>query len=696
MYKLFPLPILLALTCNVLAAEHNGTAYTYADTIPQITTPKVTPPKEGLLKKLAQFLKFRQNARAREQAKVLAIIDSSGLKDSLRATANRLDNIDSAHWTMAELIEHNDICEVLAAIDSLKVHADSAKDSNPDTGPTVDDQAIQDLVAKMLGALSPDEKQGLSEMRKLFDSGNYRCDTLKINDTLSERHVYRVRNRVAIIGLYPFSRKQPGALPDLRLIDEVAWYSAGFNGGTGSLTGGKSWLTAAALDSAAARKCRLSLCVQTADSRNVDSLLRDTASQEELISEILEALEDRHAAGLNLLFDAMPANSAPALTAFIKRLAGMLKGRGAHPYQLGIRIPAYATEDQYDLPALNEYVDRFWVDFTEYKRGDPGPLAPLAGVNNNDLTTCLSRYLNTPLPASKLMVCLPYFGVSWTWRSGKWTAAKPLSYMEIRSHAYRQLPTYDPLSATERLDMTNRSGTLTERIWYDDEVTLAAKFEFIRQNNLGGIVIDTLGDDDGYGDLWDVRTAELSKIDTIATALTIKPKKQQALEDWQWSLTYINAKLEQYTFILSYPCETEFPKVLIRKWDSAGVRNNNRSLIRKEEETVLGVLTIVQAALFLGGLILLINRFRRVGETWKWTKLLAAVLIFLFIMLTICAFMYLFLDDSFVFFGASDDGGDCFDFPLGILFIVVFTGIVIGILITRFFIFRLLRKDDIP
>ena len=45
MHKIFPLPILLAFTCNVFAAKYNGTVYTYSDTIPQITTPKITPPQ---------------------------------------------------------------------------------------------------------------------------------------------------------------------------------------------------------------------------------------------------------------------------------------------------------------------------------------------------------------------------------------------------------------------------------------------------------------------------------------------------------------------------------------------------------------------------------------------------------------------------------------------------------------------------
>ena len=67
-----------------------------------------------------------------------------------------------------------------------------------------------------------------------------------------------------------------------------------------------------------------------------------------------------------------------------------------------------------------------------------------------------------------------------------------------------------------------------------------------------------------------------------------------------------------------------------------------------------------------------------------------------FILLTIISFMYFFLDTSVMFFGVSDSPADCFDFPLGTLFIFIFTGITIGVLITRFLVFPLMKKNDIP
>jgi spore germination protein YaaH len=712
MYKLFPLPILLmAFALNAGAAEYNVLAHTLLDTVPKVAAPQVKPPsKEGLFKKLIQFLQFRKNARAREQVRVLNIIANSGLQDSLEATVRRLNAIDSAQRTLAEEKERDDIRQVLNAIDSLKTklaeQGGRIDSSEVDGGglsidgqdKSVDDQAIQDMVNRIVSLLSPAEQQNLSLIHRLLQGSRKLCDTFKINDSLSQQYTYRVRTKMALAGFYPHLAKEQDAHPDLRLINEVAWYSAGFRGRTGDLTGGRDWQTAAVLDAAEAKGSEVSLCVESRDRKNIDSLLRSHRAQQVLITDILTALDARHAAGVYILFDDPPSASSTALTSFIIDLAEALKTRSGRNYRLGIRIPAYAPDNIYDLPTLNEYVDRFLVDFTEYQMSQPGPLAPLTGVRNNDLKTCLSRYLNIPIPAGKLMVCLPYFGISWTLRSGSWTSPTLLSYRQLRASAeYQQPPTYEPASATQRLDLRNKAGVLTQRVWYDDDVSLGAKYDFLLQHEgLGGIMIVSLGDDDGYGELWDVMAAKLARVDTAIAALKMNRKKAVVLDDWQWSWAYINAKIEQYEFLFGYPCEPVFPRVLIRKWEQAGVRNNDRHMIRKEASSVIGRLSIVLALLFAGGVLLFINRIRHVGERWKWMKPLAGLLIFLFVLLTVTGFMYLFLDKSIVSFGVSDEASDCFDFPLGTLFAVVFTGIAIGALITRFLVFPLMKRDDVP
>ena len=316
----------------------------------------------------------------------------------------------------------------------------------------------------------------------------------------------------------------------------------------------------------------MGLCVQSQSKKDIAELFGSPKAQRVFIGDIMKALNARRAAAVNILFDNPPAGSSAAMSGLIRGLAQELKGAG-HSYRLGLRIPAVPADDVYDMRTLNVYVDRFLVDFTEYQPGPPGPLAPLAGQHTSSLKTSLSHYTAVPIPAAKLMVCLPYFGISWTRQSGYWTDPQPISYHGMRiAMEQQQPPVYDPVSATERLDIRNKAGVVTRQVWYDDDVSLAAKYDFVMLNRLGGVVIESLGDDGDYGELWDVMAAKLAVVDTTLVVLEKSRKKREVLDDWQWSWTYIDAKIEQYSFLFSYPCETSFPRVLVRKWGE-GRRN---------------------------------------------------------------------------------------------------------------------------
>jgi Glycosyl hydrolases family 18 len=685
----------LSVNCPLLSS--NVTVYAIPDSTPV--------PKAGLLKKLAQALQFRKNARAREQARVLDIIARSGLKDSLQATARILDSLN----TISADTTQEDIKEVLSAIDSLKrwladsrSKSDSVKKSVRTYTPVdvpVDDQEIQDLVNQVVTPTDAKEPERLQSVRDLLSGKTPRVDTIRTSDTSGKVYTYRVRNKATIIGFFPYTERTTDSTPDLRLIDELSWYGVGFKGSSGDMTDFNGWDTSHLTSPAREKKYRITLCVGSEKQSNILALLSNKGHQRILISDIVTELSRRGAAGVNIQFDHLPHNSRSDFTAFIISLAEALKAPGLH-YRLGIRIPADDQAEAYDLKTLKEWADQLLVDFTQYDAAEePGPLAPLGGSRNDDLKTCISRYLNMDIPPSKIIVCLPYYGVQWTVNPGQQTfkgVPDYIEYKDLRSKYLKgQTPVYDPVAASERLDVRDKAGKLTERIWYDDEKTLAAKYDFILQNGLGGIAIQSLGYDEGHGELWDVLASKFAEVDTAVTELKSR-QKAKVLDDWQWSLPYIGAKIEQYDFLFAYPCETKFPKVLVTKWEQAGVKNNDREGIREEATSVLGILSLLFFVLFASGVLLFINKIRRVGDRWTWAKPLAAVLIFLFILFTITGFMFLFLNKHVSFFGASDSPGGCYDFPLGILFLVIFTGIAIGALITRAFVFRLIKKDDIP
>jgi hypothetical protein len=673
-------------------------------------------PKTGLLKKLLQALQFRKNAHAREQARVLEIIARSGLKDSLRAAVRGFDSTSTANQDTAAVRQKKSMLQVLDAIDALKVQMGRRMDSladeddpgtiDPSTaGSTagvdvsVDGQDIQDLVNQVISPVKAEEQTNLAQVRSIVFSQRPLTDTVKISDSVSERRQYKVRRTASIIGFLPYPDAHMNISAYLGVMTELSWYAIGFKGTTGSLTDLRGFDTSRVVEAARARGCRITLCVASRDAGNIAGLLHDTAAQQQLAVNIVTVLRTGHADGLQLAFDNLPATAGTAFTFFIMRLSKALK-TGEASYSLGIRVPAYDPAGVYDLQTLKEYADQLLLDFSIHRRANAGPLFPLSGKYNDDLNACVTHCLQMGIPASQLIVCLPYYGVRWKMGSDHRTHAGPpgsISYKQLRTDpVFQQAAFWDPVSATERLDIRNSKGMLVEQVWYDDARSLAAKYDLIRLKGLGGVAIQSLGDDEGYGELWDVLASKFISVDTIRTAIIKRREKIKVLDDWQWSWAYIGAKLEQYSLLYAYPCDAKFPKVLVRKWEQAGLKNNDRSMIRKEEATILGRLSLTLTLLFLAGAVLFVLKLRRVGEGWKWTKPLAGLMIVLFILLTVTGFMYLFLDTSMVYFGVSDSPADCFDFPLGILFIVIFTGITIGVLITRFLVFPLIKQHDIP
>ena len=133
----------------------------------------------------------------------------------------------------------------------------------------------------------------------------------------------------------------------------------------------------------------------------------------------------------------------------------------------------------------------------------------------------------------------------------------------------------------------------------------------------------------------------------------------------------------------------------MRRWENAGVRNNNRKEIKDELTILFGIISITLFIFSLAVLYIFIYQARRLSK-WKWKKFVAALLIFLSVLLTVTTFMYLFLNSYIAGFGTSESPQDCFDFSLGTILTFIFTGILIGIIITRFLVFPLIKKEDIP
>jgi len=299
---------------------------------------------------------------------------------------------------------------------------------------------------------------------------------------------------------------------------------------------------------------------------------------------------------------------------------------------------------------------------------------------------------------------LPYWGVYYRTGAGKKTVPVFLSYDRIRS-LYPVLPRYDPGTQSAYIDLPLPDSVVvpggeTEaagRIWFDDEKTIAAKYDYILQMKLGGVAFESLGDDGYYGDLRNALMDKLVTADTayVADIRTGPRRAANPFTGWKWNAAYLGAKYEQYYFLFAYPCVTDFPKVLKNRWTRASITDLDRDSVDDEATGVFGIVTLVLLLLLLGAIGYFLYQVRRLAK-WKAKKWFAGLLILLSVLLLVSLFLFAFVTKSIIAFGTTANANDCFDFPLGTLFAFIASGLAAGSVISYFLVPLVFKKDNIP
>ena len=141
-----------------------------------------------------------------------------------------------------------------------------------------------------------------------------------------------------------------------------------------------------------------------------------------------------------------------------------------------------------------------------------GPVAPLTGWAGADWQAIVARYTALGIPRERLVMTVPYFGYEWptdtehpgavTRGPGQAITYAPVdeAYLpwiriaaEARTAAYglrRDAASGSPYYAYRGADGWYQG-------WFEDALSLQAKYAFIRQAGLGGVAVFPLGYADG-------------------------------------------------------------------------------------------------------------------------------------------------------------------------------------------------------
>lgn len=269
---------------------------------------------------------------------------------------------------------------------------------------------------------------------------------------------------------------------------------------------------------------------------DIDAVLGCTTCWESLAYDVRRELEWAGIKDINVDFE-YAGYTTPENAQKYSQMVGFLNNRLDAAFgESFVVVSTYAdavdrsTEEDVrltDPKSLAQNADALFImayDFHRPTSNKAGPVSPLEGTYSTtklNLTSMLSAYLRV-VPASKLILGLPFYGYDWVVEDSAPMSARVegsdyAGFSKVRSYAEvtdllikkRIKPQWDELSKTPFVNYVDEETGSHRQIWYDNEESLKYKVALADKSGLLGLGVWALGYEGGYGDLWKVFKPQL-------------------------------------------------------------------------------------------------------------------------------------------------------------------------------------------
>ena len=250
-------------------------------------------------------------------------------------------------------------------------------------------------------------------------------------------------------------------------------------------------------------------------------LLGSAANRANLARQIAAAVRDRGADGVNLDFEPIVSTYSDEFTALVRSIRAELDNvhRG---YQLTFAAMAGVSNYPLENATAPGGADAVVIMGYDYRTGistTVGSVAPVGGPTYDVADTV--RSFVTRIPASKVILAVPYYGRAWSTDTNA-LHAKNISgtqngasvtvvYGSALDYAAQSGRRWDPVegvawTAYRRQNCTAAYGCVNpwRELYYDDAQALGLKYDVINRYNLRGAGIWALGYDGTHPELYQV------------------------------------------------------------------------------------------------------------------------------------------------------------------------------------------------
>jgi spore germination protein YaaH len=316
-----------------------------------------------------------------------------------------------------------------------------------------------------------------------------------------------------IWGYYPYWIKDEWQKIDLSIYDRILFFEVQVSAGqriTQTYGWPESWEEL--ISTARKNGVQLQPVFSLFDVTAFERIFSSRKLRKLLQTEMLALLDKTDAGGLQLdfeFFGAVSKTSSDGYKLFLKSIRQELAAR-----QLSLFVLTEDAAGLYDSDSLAnaDYIiiqgyDAHWKGSTH-----AGPVAELHGSSPDSWDSSLEHYLALKVPRGKILMSVPFFGYEWPTKSdaagtpsrgtGREISFAQLSaglVPEIETSALERIRQYgirrDPTTKSPYYVFKDETGW--HQGWFEDETSLSAKFEFVKDQRLAGIAVFPLGYDGG-------------------------------------------------------------------------------------------------------------------------------------------------------------------------------------------------------
>lgn len=298
------------------------------------------------------------------------------------------------------------------------------------------------------------------------------------------------------------------------------------------------------IDLAHRKNCDVHLTVYSKLPAVVNQFLNSEAARETFIYELDALISKNNLSGINIYFDFIRTTDSQAFVQFIRGVRQFLI-RVNRDIQLNISVPAIKDDESlskisaYNFLELNLLVDHYFVltdELTSLNNNmalTPGPLYNSDKYGQRTIESTINFYSNGKIPRSKLIVTFSYLGIEWNVEdfagiTVRGNSGKHLKYNDIiekyKNNQKAERTVEEGIDSSQVAAFLNISELSTwqqgkinkKQVLYENSNSLYQKYNWVLENNLGGVAIRGLGYDDGYSELWDVLGISFVEIDSVA------------------------------------------------------------------------------------------------------------------------------------------------------------------------------------